>query len=90
MVEARAVRKAVSSEALRRPVVLPWLSRRVKEPRIVDTADAAADDRAEDREAWPVLVGVSMEAAELVVLDGEEGVKGLAVDIELRGLETEL
>lgn len=73
MVEARAVRKAVTSSALMRPVVRPRLSRSVREPRMVDSGffGASEESVAEDTEVCPVA-RLSTEAFVLARTDDSE------------------
>jgi hypothetical protein len=83
MVEARAVRKAVTSSALIRPVVRPRSSRRVREPRMVDSGflGASAESVAEETELCPVA-RLLIEAVEAVVLAGNEDIEDAVVGVE--------
>ena len=70
MVEARAVRKAVTSSALIRPVVRPRLSRRVREPRMEDSGFFGASEASavDETEVCPVA-RLSTEAFVLAGMD---------------------
>jgi hypothetical protein len=77
MVEARAVRKAVTSSALIRPVVRPRLSRRVREPRMEDSGFFGASEAsaADETEVWPV----ARLSTEAFVLAGIDEIEDLVV-----------
>lgn len=72
MVEANAVRNAVTSSALMSPVVLPTLSSKVKEPRIVDV-EPLLSASAEGAAFASELIGVDegVVSIELAVVDIE-------------------
>jgi hypothetical protein len=90
--EARAVRNAVTSSALMRPTVLPFASKSVSEPRIVeaesseDVVDVAAVEAAVgvyDEVCWSVkpepcvLLSLLVELPDAIELTDPRGVEAL-------------
>jgi hypothetical protein len=89
MVEARAVRKAVTSSALTRPVVLPRASMRVSEPRMVDVvlsgmSNGLAGSGIEERELMVVF------EVEVVAVEEKVDTEPLGLEDPVVGLEMEL
>lgn len=86
--EAKAVRKAVTSSALIRPVVFPRLSIMVRDPLMLEVLDPSF----EEMEVWPV----PMLSAETLAGTEDEPVRDvsvlllLIVDVDSFWLETEL
>lgn len=88
MVEAKAVRKAVTSSALIRPVVFPKLSMMVRDPLMLEVLVPSFDEM----EVWPV----PMLSAETLAGTEDEPVRDvsvlllLMVEIDSLWLEAEL